>query len=165
MIKTMNTQYLTTTTYLGYKIMDKSNVLFVCTENSARSQIAEAFLRWYAGDYYNVYSAGLEPTSIHPLTIQVMEELEINMSDHVSKGFQSLVGKMDFAYLITVCDKAGQQCPYFPGMGTRLSWEFDDPARVEGSEQQKLTAFRQVRDQIEVRILNWLAEQGVQAAD
>jgi arsenate reductase (thioredoxin) len=161
----MNAQYLTTTTYLGYKIMDKSSVLFLCTGNSARSQMAEAFLRWYAGDYYLVMSAGLDPKPIHPLTIQVMEELGINMNEHRSKSLQTLAGKMDFAYMITVCSDADQNCPYFPGMGTRLSWKFNDPARVEGSDEEKLTAFRLVRDQIQEKILSWLAEQGVQAAD
>lgn len=145
--------------------MEKSSVLFLCTGNSARSQMAEAFLRWYAGDYYLVNSAGVEPKEIHPMTIQVMEEMGINMSSHTSKGLDTFIGKMDFAYLITVCSDAEKKCPYFPGMGTRLSWKFEDPAAVQGSEEDRLAAFRKVRDQIESQILTWLAEQGVQAAD
>jgi arsenate reductase (thioredoxin) len=161
----MNTQFVTTTMYMGYKIMEKSNVLFLCVGNSARSQMAEALLRWYAGDFYEVYSAGVEPKEIHPLTIQVMEEMGINMGQHTSKGLEQFIGKMDFAYLITVCGDAEDRCPYFPGMGTRLSWHFNDPAAIQGTDEKKLAAFRKVRDQIEQQILTWLAEQGVLAAN
>lgn len=145
--------------------MEKSSVLFLCTGNSARSQMAEAFLRWYAGDYYDVNSAGVEPKEIHPMTIQVMEELGINMSRHTSKSLSTFIGKTDFAYLITVCSKAEEQCPYFPGMGTRLSWRFEDPAAAQGSIEERLAVFRKVRDQIEACILDWLAGQGVLVAN
>lgn len=144
--------------------MEKSNILFLCTGNSARSQMAEALLRFHAGDYYTVYSAGIEPKGINPLTIQVMEEIGISLDQQYSKSLNDYAGKMDFAYLITVCGDADEKCPIFPGMGTRLHWGFDDPAAFQGTKEQKLMKFRQIRDQIESRILIWLAEQGIQAA-
>lgn len=150
--------------YLGYAIMEKSNILFLCTGNSARSQMAEALLRFHAGDYFEVSSAGLEPKGIHPLTIQVMEEIGIAMDQHYSKSLNEFVGKQDFAYLITVCGNAEEKCPIFPGMGTRLHWGFDDPAAFQGTDEQKLDQFRQIRNQIESRILIWLTEMGIQAA-
>lgn len=144
--------------------MEKSNVLFLCVGNSARSQMAEALLRFHAGDYYQVYSAGVQPKGIHPLTIQVMEEQGIPMANQYSKSLTEYVGKLDFAYIITVCSDAVDQCPFFPGPGVRLHWGMDDPAREDGSPEEKLAKFRLIRDQLESRILMWLAEQGIQAA-
>ncbi len=135
-----------------------TRVLFLCTHNSARSQMAEAFLRHYAGDRFEVFSAGLEPGVVNPYTIQVMEENGIGMRDHFSKGLVQYLGKVHFGYLITVCDKAEQRCPIFPGMGVRLHWSFEDPASYKGSEVEKLAKFRQVRDQIEARIKQWINE-------
>ncbi len=160
----MKAQYLNQTMFLGYAIMSKSNVLFLCTGNSARSQMAEALLRWHAADHFNVFSAGLEPKAVNPLAIRVMEEMGISMSSHRPKHLSEYVGKMDFTYLITVCGNAEENCPYFPGMGQRLHWGFDDPAAVTGSEEEKLAAFRRVRDEIDGAILHWLAQQGIQAA-
>jgi arsenate reductase (thioredoxin) len=162
----MNTQYLTTTKYLGLKIMEKSNILFVCTGNSARSQMAEGLLRWYAGDYYNVCSAGTHPAGVHPMTIRVMEELGIDMSQHSSKSINEFIGQQsDFTYLITVCNQAEETCPYFPGMGVRMAWSFDDPAKVHGDENTQLQAFRKVRDEIESKVIGWLTSQGVEIAN
>lgn len=144
--------------------MSKSSVLFLCTGNSARSQMAEALLRWHAGDYYQVYSAGLEPKGVHPMTVQVMEEMGVDMSQHTSKKLDTYIGNTDFAYLITVCGNAEERCPMFPGMGMRLHWGFEDPAGKDGTEAEKLNFFRKVRDQIDAQILSWLAGQGVQAA-
>ncbi|MBN2146046.1 MAG: phosphate signaling complex protein PhoU [Anaerolineales bacterium] len=132
-------------------------VLFLCTHNSARSQMAEAFLRQHAADRFEVHSAGLEPGGINPYTVRVMEELGLSMAGHRSKALTEYLGKAHFAYLITVCDRAEQQCPVFPGMGTRLHWSFEDPSAVTGSEDAKLAIFRQVRDEIQARILAWLA--------
>jgi arsenate reductase len=160
----MNTEYITQTMYLGYRIMEKSNILFLCVGNSARSQMAEGLLRYHAGDYYNVYSAGLEPKGINPFTTRVMEEQGIPMTRQYSKSMTEYIGKLDFAYIITVCSDAVDQCPFFPGAGIRLHWDLDDPARVTGTDDEKLAKFRQIRDQLETRILMWLAEQGVQAA-
>lgn len=138
--------------------MTKPKVLFLCTHNSARSQMAEAFLRKYARDRFEVYSAGLEPTEIHPYTRQVMEEIGLDLSGHTVKSLEQYLGQVHFAYLITVCSRADQLCPIFPGMGQRISWPFEDPAILEGTAEQKLAKFRQVRDQIDQRIQQWLAE-------
>jgi arsenate reductase len=135
---------------------NKIKVLFLCTGNSARSQMAEAFLRKYAGDRFDVFSAGLEPTAVNPLTIQVMEEIGVNMSSHRSKHLDVYVGKVNFNYLITVCDNAEKKCPFFPGVGIRLHWPFEDPASASGIDAQKLAKFRQVRDQIDSRVREWL---------
>jgi arsenate reductase (thioredoxin) len=132
--------------------MTKLKVLFLCTGNSARSQMAEGFLRKYAGDRFEVFSAGLEPGFINPLTIQVMEEQGVNMSGHYSKGLDQFLGKVHFAYLITVCSRAEEKCPIFPGMGQRLHWPFEDPAAYKGSPEERLAIFRQVRDKIEEKV-------------
>jgi arsenate reductase len=138
--------------------MDKPRVLFLCTGNSARSQMAEAFLRTYAGDRFEVYSAGLEPKEINPMAIQAMNEKGISMQGQTSKPLTLYMGKINFSYLITVCANAEKKCPIFPGMGTRLHWPFDDPAEFEGTEQEKLDKFRSVCDGIEAKIKEWLAE-------
>ena len=137
--------------------MDKIKVLFVCTGNSARSQMAEAFLRKYASEHYEAYSAGLQPGQVHPLTIRVMEETGVDMSAHRSKSVQEYIGKVRFGYVITVCGNADKNCPFIPGAGTRLHWPFEDPAAAAGSEAEKLAKFRQVRDEIKESILSWLA--------
>jgi arsenate reductase len=141
--------------------MEKPRVLFLCTGNSARSQMAEALLRKYAGDRFEVYSAGLEPKGINPFTFQVMDEWGIDLSGHSSKDLQQYLGKVHFAYLITVCDNADERCPFFPGTGTRLHWSFEDPAAFKGSHAEKLARFRQVRDQIDARIRSWLGGMGI----
>lgn len=139
----------------------KQRVLFLCTGNSARSQMAEAFLLRYGGDRFEPHSAGLEPKEINPFTIQVMKEIGYPMNDHSSKGVGMYLGKMLFHYLITVCDNADQNCPTaWPGVNKRLHWSFEDPAVFDGSEEEKLVKFRDIRDQIEVRVRDWLAEQG-----
>jgi arsenate reductase len=139
--------------------MSKTRVLFLCTGNSARSQMAEAFLRRYGGDRFEVYSAGLEPErGIHPLTLKVMQEIGFDMQGHYAKDIREYLGKVHFGYLITVCDRAEQSCPIFPGMGVRLHWPFEDPAAFQGSEEEKLAKFREVRDQIEARVKAWLKE-------
>lgn len=136
--------------------MDKTRVLFLCTGNSARSQIAEAFLRKYAGDRFEVFSAGLDPKGINPKTIQVMEEIGIDLSNQRSKSLLEYMGKVHFGYMITVCDRAEKNCPIFPGMGIRLHWPFEDPASAVGNEEEKLAKFRQVRDQIDTKVREWL---------
>ncbi len=138
--------------------MSKTRVLFLCTGNSCRSQMAEAFLRKHAGDQFEVYSGGMEPKPIHPLTIRVMEEAGIDMSGQYSKPLAQFMGRVHFGYLITVCTDAEDKCPIFPGMGIRLHWPFEDPAAFQGTEEEKLAKFRQTRDQIEKKVLAWLAE-------
>jgi arsenate reductase len=138
--------------------MDKIRVLFLCTGNSARSQMAEAFLRRLAGDRFEVYSAGLEPNQgINPYTIRVMEEIGYDMSGHRAKGLREFLGRVHFGYMVTVCDRAEQNCPIFPGMGKRLHWGLEDPAAFEGSDEAKMAKFREVRDQIQARIAEWVA--------
>lgn len=139
--------------------MQKTRVLFLCTGNTARSQMAEAFLRTYGGDRFEAYSAGLEPSEINPYVYQVMEEIGLDLSGQRSKSVSEYMGKVHFGYLITVCADAEERCPaVFPGMGQRLHWPFDDPATFEGSEEETVAKFRKVRDQIEQRIKDWLAE-------
>jgi arsenate reductase (thioredoxin) len=134
----------------------KTKVLFLCTGNSCRSQMAQAWLRTLAGDRFEGYSAGLEPHDIHPMTIQVMEETGVDMSGYRSKHLDEYKGKIDFDYLITVCGDADERCPYFPGMGIRIHWPFEDPPAFEGPQEEKLALFRKVRDQIKAKIEEWL---------
>jgi arsenate reductase len=140
--------------------MSRQRVLFLCTGNSARSQMAEAFLRRYGNGQFEVHSAGLEPKGVNPLTIRVMNEVGIDISGHTAKGIETYLGKTLFQTLITVCDDADKNCPtVWPGVNTRLHWSFEDPARFEGSEEEKLAKFREVRDQIQTRIKEWVAGQ------
>ena len=134
----------------------KTKVLFLCTGNSCRSQMSEAWLRELGGERFAVFSAGLEPHGVHPLTIKVMEETGYDMSDHRSKHLEEFIGEINFDYLITVCGNADERCPHFPGMGKRMHWPFEDPAAFEGPEEQKLAFFRQVRGQIQNKIQGWL---------
>jgi arsenate reductase (thioredoxin) len=142
--------------------MDKQRVLFLCTGNSARSQMAEAFLRKYAGERFEAHSAGLEPRGINPLTVKVMEEAGFDMSGHRSKGVDDYLGKVHFQFLITLCDDAEKNCPtVWPGVNQRLHWSFEDPAKSEGTDEEKLAKFRQVRDLISARVKTWLIEQNI----
>ena len=139
--------------------MTKTKVLFLCTGNSARSQMAEAWLRKYGGNQFEVFSAGLEPAGVNPYTVRVMEETGIDMSDHRSKSLKEYLGKVHFGYVITVCSNADDKCPaVFPGMGKRLHWPFDDPGAIEGTDKDKLSAFRKIRDQIEEKTKSWISE-------
>jgi arsenate reductase (thioredoxin) len=136
----------------------KQKVLFLCTQNSARSQMAEAFLREHGGARFEVYSAGCEVgDEIHPYATQVMREVGIDISDQYPKGLRTYMGKMGFNYSIIVCARAERNCPTtFPGVGTRLVWIFDDPRGENVPEERRLEKFREVRDQIEQKILDWL---------
>jgi arsenate reductase len=141
--------------------MNKQRILFLCTGNSARSQMAEAFLRKYADDRFEAHSAGLEQKGLNPLTVKVMNEVGIDVSGQQSKGVDTYLGKTLFQYLVTVCDDADKNCPtVWPGVNKRMHWSFQDPAAVEGTEEEKLAKFREVRDLIEAKIKNWLVEQG-----
>lgn len=142
--------------------MGKQRVLFLCTGNSARSQMAEAFLRKYAGEHFEAHSAGLEPRGINPLTVKVMEEAGFDMSGHRSKGVDDYLGKVHFQFLITLCDDAEKNCPtVWPGVNQRLHWSFEDPAKSEGTDEEKLAKFRQVRALISARVKTWLIEQNI----
>jgi arsenate reductase (thioredoxin) len=140
--------------------MEKPKVLFLCSGNSARSQMAEAFLKKYGADKFEVFSAGFEPQGINPYTQIVMAEKNFDLEGQYSKGVQEYLGKKTFDYLITVCNKAEQDCPIaFPGVRQRLFWPFEDPAAFQGPANGKLEKFRQIRDQIESRLKLWLQEQ------
>jgi len=139
-----------------------NRVLFLCTGNSARSQMAEAFLRKYAGDRFEAHSAGLEPKEVNPFTVQVMREKGIDISSQTSKGVDTYLGKVLFQHLITVCDDADKNCPtVWPGVNQRMHWSFEDPAAFEGTDGEKLAKFREIRDKIEQRLKAWLEDQGV----
>jgi len=140
--------------------MNKTKVLFLCTGNSARSQMAEALLRHHAGDQFEAYSAGLEPKGIHPYAEQVMQEIGVLLTGQYSKDVREYLGKTHFGYVITVCSNAEEKCPTFPGLSQRFHWAFDDPAAAGGTDEEKLRKFCEVRDQIDERIRAWLAEQG-----
>jgi arsenate reductase (thioredoxin) len=138
--------------------MNKPRVLFLCTGNSARSQMAEAFLRSFAGDRFEVHSAGVDAKGfILPSVTAVMEELGIDMSDQRSKGVSEYLGRLHFSHVITVCGDAEKNCPtVFLNMGTHEHWPFDDPAEFDGGEAERLDRTRQVRDQIARRVREWL---------
>ena len=139
--------------------MDRIKVLFLCTGNSARSQMAEGLLREIAAERFEVFSAGLEPKGIHPLTVKVMEEAGIDLKSHRSKHLDEYMGKMHFSYVITVCGNADKNCPaVFPRAGKRIHWDFDDPVALAGSDDEKIIKFREVRDKIRERIMLWLDE-------
>jgi arsenate reductase len=139
----------------------KTQVIFICTGNSARSQMAEAFLRHYAGHHFDVYSAGFEAKGIHPLTKEVMKEKNITLEGQYSKLLNQYLGKKHFGITITVCDKAEEQCPTYPSMGSRLFWPFPDPSAFKGTKEEKLEKFREVRDSIETKILEWLDSRNI----
>jgi arsenate reductase (thioredoxin) len=122
-------------------------VLFLCTHNSARSQMAEGLLRHLAGDRLEVYSAGTEATFVRPQAIKVMSEIGIDISGQQSKTLEEYLGQ-PFDYVITVCDAANEACPVFPGAKRRLHWSLEDPAAAVGSEEERLGVFRAVRDNI-----------------
>lgn len=126
---------------------DKKRVLILCTGNSARSQMAEGLLRHDAGDRFEVASAGTKPSQVRPEAIAVMRELGIDISGHRSKGVDEFAGQ-HFHFIITVCDNAKETCPVLPGNATRIHKSFNDPAAVMGSEDERLAAFRRVRDEI-----------------
>jgi arsenate reductase len=120
--------------------------------------MAEAFLRHYGGEWFEAYSAGLEPKGIHPMTRKVMAEKGFDLEGHRSKDVTEYMGHKHFGYLITVCAHAERNCPKtFPGVGQRLHWEFEDPAAFQGPEDEQLAVFRQARDAIEQRIQAWVA--------
>jgi len=136
------------------------SVLFLCTGNSARSQMAEAFLRRFGDDAYDSFSAGIEPATLNPFTRRVMDEIGFDLAGHYSKNIKEFIDTVQFDYLITVCDDADQNCPVFPGSGERIHWSFQDPAAFNGSEDETLNEFREVRDLIQEKVLSWVLERG-----
>ena len=129
----------------------KQRVLFLCTHNSARSQMAEGLLRDLAGDRFEAMSAGTEATHVRRLAVRAMEEIGVDISGQESKTLDRYLSE-PFDYVITVCDDANEACPFFPGASTRLHWSFEDPSKAEGSEEERLKVFRRVRDGIRDRV-------------
>jgi arsenate reductase len=135
----------------GDRRSGKQRVLFLCTHNSARSQMAEGLLHALAGDRFEAMSAGTEATHVRPLAIRAMRELGVDISGQESKTLDRYL-REPFDYVITVCDDANEACPFFPGAANRLHWSFEDPSRAKGSEEERLAVFRSVRDRIRQRI-------------
>ena len=129
----------------------KKRVLFLCTHNSARSQMAEGLLRKLAGDRFDVFSAGTEKTRLHPLAIEAMDEIGIDMAEQTSKTLD-VYERRTFDFVITVCDRANESCPVFPGDTQRIHWSFDDPSAATGTEEERLRVFRRIRDEIQARL-------------
>jgi arsenate reductase len=140
--------------------MKKENVLFVCIHNSARSQMAEAFLNQLCGHEFVAHSAGLEPGQLNPHAVEAMGEIGLDISGHQTKSVDDfLKSNRKIDRVITVCDETNaERCPVFPGQVTRLHWSFPDPSQWQGSQQDKLAGTRQVRDAIKKRIEQWCAE-------
>ena len=130
---------------------ERKRVLFLCTHNSARSQMAEGLLRDLAGDHFEVMSAGTEATHVRPLAIRAMKEIGVDISGQESKTLDRYLEEQ-FDYVITVCDDANEACPFFPGARNRLHWSFEDPSQAEGSEHERLEVFRSVRVRIREHI-------------
>ena len=135
--------------------MEKRRVLFLCTSNSCRSQIAEGLLRHLAGDKFEVFSAGVKPTQVNPLAMKVMDEIGIDISKQRSKSVKEFLNQQ-FDYVATVCDYARQTCPVFPGKYEKIHWNLEDPAKAQGTEDEKLLIFRKIRNQIKENILKFL---------
>lgn len=131
----------------------KQKVLFVCTHNSARSQMAEGFLRELYGETFDAYSAGTHPSQVHPCAIEVMKDKKIDLSHHTSKSVDQF-REMEFDYVITVCDGARETCPVFPNGKEFLHKRFEDPSQERGDEEEKRALFRRVRDEIN----SWIVE-------
>ncbi len=136
--------------------MKKQRVLFVCTHNSARSQMAEGMLRAWAGDRFEVASAGTEVTRVRPEAIAVMTDMGIDISGHSSKSVTEFLGQ-PWDWVITVCDQARESCPVFPGAGRTAHWGFDDPSAAEGTEEERLAVFDRVAQEIAYRIRQFMA--------
>ena len=140
----------------------KNNVIFICIHNSARSQMAEAYLKHFAGERFNVWSAGLEPGSLNPVVVEVMAEEGIDISSNTCNSVNEFTdGRIAFDYVVTVCDEtAAEACPYFPGQGTRLHWGLPDPSSLTGSKEDKLKTTREIRDSIKAKVKDFISRPG-----
>ena len=137
----------------------KKKVLFLCTGNSCRSQMSEGWLRRLAGDQFDVVSAGTHPVGLNPYAVAAMQEVGIDISNHVSERVDPYLGQ-EFDYVITVCDRAQENCPIFPGASKMLHWSFEDPAKATGSYEQQMIVFKNIRDEIEEQIRRFITEIG-----
>ncbi len=134
----------------------KFSVLFLCSANSCRSQIAEGILRHFGGNRFEAVSAGTHPTELNAIAVKVMEEIGIDISGQRSKSVEAMLSQ-EFDYVITVCDKAREFCPIFPGSTTSLHWDIEDPAAITGSPKEKKEAFSRVRDRLKALILQFIS--------
>jgi len=141
-------------------MINKPMILVLCTGNSARSQMAESFLRKYQGESFEVASAGTEPKpQVHPLAVRVMDEIGIDISNQRPKDLKAYLGRAPVRHILIVCDRANQSCPrVWPGAFTRTFMPFDDPAAATGTEAEKLAVFRRVRDEISQAMRTWVPE-------
>ena len=139
--------------------MNRKRVLFICIHNSARSQMAEAFLNDICGEQFEAHSAGLEPGKLNPIVVEAMQEIGIDISRNQTKAvFDRYISGKSFAYVITVCDEASaERCPIFPGVTSRLHWSFPDPSALPGTQDEKLAGIRKIRDAIKAKIEAWCA--------
>lgn len=138
--------------------MIKPKVLFVCTENACRSQMAEGFLRHHAGDRFEAFSGGAELGKLNPTAVEVMKEAGIDISGHHSKDVAEFLGQ-SFHYIVRVCDKVKETCPVLPGAIWYLDWSLEDPASAKGSPTERMMVFRRVRDEIEERVLDFIGKE------
>jgi arsenate reductase len=138
----------------------KQNILFICVHNSARSQMAEAFLDGICGDQFEAHSAGLEPGTLNPLAVEAMREIRIDISQKQTQSvFDVFKSGALFSYVITVCDEtSAERCPIFPGVARRLHWSFPDPAALSGTHEERLASTRKIRDEIRARVEMWCDE-------
>ena len=138
----------------------KKKVLFICIHNSARSQMAEAFLNDICGDHFEAQSAGLEPGKLNPIVVEAMKEIGLDISRNQTKSVHSMLkSRQTFDYVITVCDEtSAERCPIFPGATARLHWGFPDPSALQGTRDEKLACARQIRDTIKAKVEQWCAE-------
>jgi len=139
--------------------MTSRKVLFLCTGNSCRSQMAEGWLRHFAGSRAEVFSAGTKPAVLNPMAVSAMREAGVDISGHQSKHVDDLVNQ-DFLFVITVCDSAREACPVFPGALYQLHWSFEDPAAATGSDEERMAVFRRVRDEIRERVQEFAKREG-----
>lgn len=139
----------------------KPKVILLCTGNSARSQMAEGLMQKLGGAHYDIYSAGIEPKGINPLAIQAMDQIGIDIRGQESTDLRTYLGHVEFAYLITLCGDAEKNCPRtFLSMGEHQHWDLEDPAAAQGTEAEKSAKFVEIRDEIDRRIHDWLADHG-----
>jgi arsenate reductase len=138
----------------------KTKVLFICIHNSARSQMAEAWLNYTCGDFFEAQSAGLEPGTLNPVAVEAMREVDVDISQKTTQRvFDVFKSGQLFAYVITVCDAASAaRCPIFPGYAKKLHWPFQDPSAFTGSEEEKMRQVREIRDEIRKKVEEWCEE-------
>ena len=138
--------------------MSKKRILFVCVHNSARSQMAEAFVNNFAGERFEADSAGIEPGKLNPFVVLAMKEIGIDISENNTNSVKDFFDEgRKYDYVVAVCDKkAAEQCPIFPGVSDILHWPFEDPSSVDGNDEEKLEVARRVRNQIKAKIIEWL---------